>query len=359
MCHFGIPSNVIGSWNLMLTDLIEKKDLFDYIITPKPTKVILEKNRIVKDKTDLYTKIAIKKFPYLAYKQYWFVLKKVMNNIGEENIVINIVDNVNLLLSIDFYLKKFKRRNQVKINYFLHGYSIECNNEKKIKIYNAIDHLVLLSEKSYLYQLEKAHTIPCQVSVLRNGVDSSRFKKINLTEKQQLRKKLNFSIDKTYFLWVSQDRPKKGLSIVLKAWEKIIEKRTNIELLIIGTEKKIDIRQVTTVGRVDNKVLHEYYQIGDYYIFSTLCHEGHPLSLTEAIKSGLTCICSNIDPISEIVHEGDLAILVDKPNFVSSWVEAIERILNDEKLIDLHEDELNKLYDYGDWFDNFEKLIKS
>jgi glycosyltransferase involved in cell wall biosynthesis len=150
---------------------------------------------------------------------------------------------------------------------------------------------------------------------------------------------------------------KKGLSIVLKAWGKIIENRKDVELLIIGTHKEIKGKQITWFERRKNSDLAEYYQATNFYLFSSLCHEGHPLSLTEALKSGAKCLASDIDPISEVLHNGDLGYLVKNPHFIESWTNAIHDVLNNEVNFNKNETDLNKLYDNEKWINSFKEIL--
>ena len=72
---------------------------------------------------------------------------------------------------------------------------------------------------------------------------------------------------------------------------------------------------------------------------------------------------SNIGPNSEVLHSGNLGLLIDKPNFINSWVEAINNVLENE--IDFNKENLDllKLYDFSQWSKEIKKieikLIKS
>ena len=160
-----------------------------------------------------------------------------------------------------------------------------------------------------------------------------------------------------YFLWISQDRPKKGLNIILKTWSKLLEKYHDIELLIIGTEKEIKGDNITWLNRKPNKELCRYYQATDYYLFSTLWHEGLPLSLIEALKSGAKCIASDIDPIKEVLHNGNLGLLVDKPNIVNSWVNAVTEVMDGNYDFNKEDVDLNSIYDSNQWIKEFKAII--
>jgi glycosyltransferase involved in cell wall biosynthesis len=231
------------------------------------------------------------------------------------------------------------------------------NLNDRNKVYSCIDKLIIQTEKSYFKQIEENHTIPCEVQILRNGINSTVFHPLSIDDKKELRIKLKLKTNIKYFLWVSQDRPKKGLSIILKAWTEVIKNHNDVELLIIGTHQEIIGEQITWLGRKKNEELAVYYQSTDYYLFSSLCHEGHPLSLTEALKSGAKCLASDIDPIAEVLHNGDLGYLVKNPHFIDSWINAITDVLNNEIEFNKKNTNLMKLYDDKNWIDGFKGIL--
>ena len=345
--HIGIPSDVIGSWNVLFTNLIDSDtSVFTHIISPKPIREINDVNHfIVEEPTFAVYKIG-SLIKHYKKKVYWKGLKKILVKSTDSVSVVNIVDNIGILLAIDFFSKKQGFRNKIQINFFLRGFNFSKDTEN---IYNAIDQLILMSKSSYLDQIKNNHSIPCEVKLLRNGINSTIFYPLVESKKIELRNQLNFNNDKKYFLWVSQDRPKKGLKIILKAWGELVKNNSNLELIIIGTQNKIIGKQITWLGRKPNSDLAKYYQATDYYLFSSLCHEGQPRSLTEALKCGAKCLASNIDPISEVLHEGDLGLLVDYPNFTSSWVNAINYVLSTNVDFNKKKLDLLKLYDFDQW----------
>lgn len=355
--HVGIPCRSIGSWRIMITNLVNNDNLlFDYIISPKPDYYIDDVKFFSVSKYGLLSPLLEKFINHYKYKDYWNQLRKIINKKNTEKIAVNIIDNKGILLAIDYFAKKKGLRDHFHINYFLHGYNFGSGAQVG-KTYNAIDTLVLLTNNSYKNQILSNHAIPCEIKLLRNGIDSKVFYPINDQDKKVLRNQLGFSTEKTYFLWISQDRPKKGLTIVLKAWRKIIKKHSNLELIIIGTHQEIKEEQVVWFERMENTRLASYYQATDYYLFSTLCHEGHPLSLTEALKCGAKCLASNIDPVSEVLHEGNLGLLVDKPNYVTSWEKAIHNVLENDINFNKENIDLLKLYDIEKWANEMKTIV--
>ena len=57
---------------------------------------------------------------------------------------------------------------------------------------------------------------------------------ISSIEKLKLKEKLNVT-GKTVFIWCSQDRPKKGLNLILDAWREVYATNQEIVLLVVGS----------------------------------------------------------------------------------------------------------------------------
>ncbi|WP_299781932.1 glycosyltransferase family 4 protein [uncultured Formosa sp.] len=357
--HNSIPTKTIGSWKRMITDLNENDNsIFDYIICPIENENFLS-HKHINIKGYRHSKLLNKFIKFYRYRDYILAIEKIFKT--EEQIVITIVDNYGVLLAVDYHLKKRGKRKAVKIVFLQHGHNYYLSPEKKQDFFSAIDLLVVLTKASYKMQLLNVHAIPCRIKQLYNGVDSNLFKKISVSERKELQKSMGFDSDKKYFLWLSQDRKKKGLHLILKAWEKIIKKHKDVELLIIGTKQNFNTQNVTTLGVIPNKELPKYYNLSNFYLFPTLCYEGHSLSLTEALKSGCYCIASDLGPNSEILGDGNYGQLVDNPNFENSWIDAIDISLKTYINNDLENPYLSnipkKIYDLVEWRNKITEIL--
>ena len=186
--------------------------------------------------------------------------------------------------------------------------------------------MILLTHESYLVHKKYYKSLPCKIEILHNGIDNKRFYKLDERNKTLYKKRFNVS-DKKIFVWCSQDRPKKGLHIVLEAWKKVYKKHKNIELWIIGCDSKSKQEGVTYFGKIPNDNIATYLQTADCYLFSSLCQEGFPLSLTEALHCGCYCIASSMGGVPEVLQYGKLGKLIENPHFVSEWEGAIEEFL--------------------------------
>lgn len=362
---FPIPYEGIASWTTRYSYLLKSEyNPIETIICPEFTKKDENIDYCFAKKVfDIkYIRYLVSKFiKYYNNYAYWVCLKKIIDK-NSDPLIVHIVDDLGLLTTIDYYARRFGLRDKIKILYCLCGYHYFLVPSELEKFYNMIDDLVLLTKSSCTYQVEQTHTIPCEVTQIYNGINSKTFKKITVQEKTFLRKQIGLEKDKLYFLWLSQDRPKKGLHIVLRAWSQLIKKYANIELLIIGTHNEIKGKQVKWLGRIPNDQLTPYYQASDFYLFSTLCHEGHPMSLTEAMKCGSVCIASDIDPVAEVMGDGKYGRLVDFPNMPEKWVdvisEEIEKYEQNNRINIYQKNIPENIYDLDEWCDNINKLVE-
>jgi glycosyltransferase involved in cell wall biosynthesis len=128
---------------------------------------------------------------------------------------------------------------------------------------------------------------------------------------------------KKVFVWCAQDRPKKGLFLLLDAWKRVYKSKHNMVLWVIGCKPKAPLEGVHYLGRIDNDELATYFQASDCYLFPTLCHEGFGLSLIEALCCGNHCIASAVGGVPEVLQYGKLGQLIEKPHLLGEWEKAL------------------------------------
>lgn len=142
--------------------------------------------------------------------------------------------------------------------------------------------------------------------VIQNGVDNKIFHKIDVTEKNNLRKKLNFGEEITIFLSVGAlTKRKDPLTIIESFKNSIINKNSKLIFLghgplmqqCINSSKGFDIE---FLGNVNNT--NEFYKIADVFV-SASKSEGLPNSVLEAGMCGLFCFLSSIPQHTEIFEE--------------------------------------------------------
>lgn len=318
-----LPYSKIGSWTTMYKNYLESNHQIDYIVCEKPNHEFPTVKYCLVG-TDLVSKF-IKKITKNRYYSYFKALEKIMQK--DEKYIIQIIDNYGIVKPLhDFLLSKNLRKN-CYLQFFCHGFPPFYENFHGRWFFETIDEMVLLTNDSYQAHKNYFTVLPTRFSVLHNGINTQKFCKLNPNDKVALKEKLGAK-DKTVFVWCSQDRPKKGLHIILDAWKKVHSQNPNTILWIIGCEPKQAQNGVQYLGRILNEDLATYLQTSDCYLFPTLCHEGFGLSLIEALHCGNFCIASSIGGVPEVLQYGKLGKLIDTPHFVSSWEEAMSDYLN-------------------------------
>lgn len=323
LSQVSLPFSKIGSWTTLYKNYLEKNHEIDYIVCSKPED-LFEGVKYSFVQATFWSGIQNKIFKKKNI-EYLKALNKII--VPKENYIIQIVDNYGMVKSLKEYLVSKGVSKNCYIQFFYHGFSPYGQLNSKSNFYELINELVVLTNDSYKQHKKSIITLPSHFSILYNGIDTNKFKKVSILKKQELKQKYGFD-DKKAFVWCSQDRPKKGLHIVLEAWKKIYKTEKNIVLIVIGCESQEDIDGVKFLGKIPNYDLPEYYQASDCYLFPTLCQEGFGLSLIEALHCGNYCIASAMGGVPEVLQYGKLGRLIQNPDFVSEWVDAINDFLD-------------------------------
>ncbi|CAC9976385.1 glycosyltransferase family 4 protein [Flavobacterium panici] len=345
-----LPYSKIGSWTTLYKNYLEEDHKIDYIVCPK-TQITFAGINYTFANVTFFQKVR-HKFFRKKNLQYFQALNKII--LPNQKYIIQVVDNYGMIKPLHDYLTSIGVIKNCYIQFFYHGFSPYMQLNSGSNFYELIDELIVLTNDSYKQFKKVINVLPCHFSILHNGINTGKFKTISISDKENLKRKLGFE-DKKVFIWCSQDRPKKGLHIVLEAWRKLYETQKNIVFLVIGSEREQNISGVKFLGRISNEDLPQYYQASDCYLFPTLCQEGFGLSLIEALHCGNYCIASAMGGVPEVLQHGKLGKLIENPHFVMEWVEAINSFLNDKPEISKIQEEL---YSIESWRNGMNIIIE-
>lgn len=349
--QFPLPYSQIGSWTTMYKNYFNSQHLIDYIICSSPEEKFSTVNYKIVEKN--WMERVKQKATNNNYLSYLNALEEIISKDGKY--IIQLVDNFGIANALKTFLANTNLRDRCYIQFFYHGYAPFFGNFDSRWFFDFIDEMVLLTYDSYKKHRDTYTILPCMFSVLYNGIDTSKFYALPPLKKKELKKKYNVE-EKTIFLWCSQDRPKKGLDLILNVWKRIYKEQLSIELWVIGANRKDEIKGVKFLDSMANDKLPEFYQLSSCYFFPVLNHEGFGLSLIEALHCGNYCIASNLGGVSEVLQNGKLGKLIDNPHFIDDWVKAIDDFLE-------HKDELTvefseEIYSATLWNENMNKIIK-
>lgn len=352
-----VPTNQIGSWTNRLTRLQYERGFFDYIISPSN---LLPENLPARKWNVRFP--AFWRFREwrnrLRFFEYGKRISQILSKVkGSEMIKWVVVDDLGLLYFLHHFLKRKRCRDFSKIIYSHHGFILNIDQHSEI----IADKVLFLTKRAYQKTIEIVPVFPSEVAIVGNGVDQSLFYPVPKSVKLLIRKEIGVPVEATVISWLSVNRPKKGLHLFQRIREKLKEKYTDLFFLIIGPEEQGRTEDSILLGKIPNNMVPKYLQCSDFYFFTSLWHEGFPLSLLEALKCGNICLASNLGGIPEVLQEGRLGYLVDEPHLVESWVMTFERAMRErERFAD--EEWFKTIQSYGnldEWMNKFIDAVES
>lgn len=317
-----LPYSKIGSWTTLYNNYLKNDHKIDAVVCPEPHKSYEGLQYSFVNFT-FFQKLQ-RKFLKRKNLEYFKALDRLI--VSNESYIIQIIDNYGMVKPLKNYLISKGIDKQCYVQFFYHGYSPFIKQDSGKDFYEIVDEIIVLTHDSYAEHKKQINILPAHFSILYNGIDTGKFRKITISEKSKLKNNLGFG-DKKVFIWCSQDKPKKGLNLILDVWKKVYSLRKSILLVVIGCDPREETEGVVFLGKIPNSELPKYYQASDCYLFPTLCQEGFGLSLIEALHCGNYCIASAMGGVPEVLQYGKLGKLIDNPHFVSEWEAAITEFL--------------------------------
>ena len=151
----------------------------------------------------------------------------------------------------------------------------------------------------------------------------------------------------TNFLYAGRIIKQKGVSNILNAFRELEKKYQSIHLFIAGDGPELDeykreyiSKNITFLGKLNYNELVKYYAKTDIFLYPPLWPEGLPTSILEAGLMKCAVIGTNQGGIKEIIKNNDNGIIVDTDE--KSLIIAMEKLINDKKLITKYGNSLNK-----------------
>lgn len=201
-----------------------------------------------------------------------------------------------------------------------------------------------------------------KISVIPNGTDKILYKKIR---KNKFRKKNNIK-EKKLVLFFGRLNPTKAPEILAKAAINMTQKRKDIYFVWVGPDegKAEEIRTLIKpyknmkyLGPMKGKEkIAEMYQAADVYVLPSY-REGLPLTLFEAMASGLPIVASPVNGIPYEMKEGENGFFSAYGD-IESLEENILKIIDNPKLAkQISKNNLRKSRGYN-WDDIYRRYMK-
>ncbi len=177
-----------------------------------------------------------------------------------------------------------------------------------------------------------------KLSIISNGIDTKKFHPNNSST---IRKELSLDPNTILITAVSSLTPEKGHRYLLDALAQLQSKTANFHLLIIGDgaeqsniEQQINVLnlsdQVTLLGRRSD--INNIHAATDIYVLPSL-KEGLPMSLLEAMASGVCSVASDVGDISKCI-DNNVTGIITKPGDTYALMQAIHTLCLDQSIRD-------------------------
>lgn len=241
-------------------------------------------------------------------------------------------------MSGDFFesgLKKFGASHKS----FLFRLFLELRNAvlKKADAFSAISSEIAAELNESGVPTNKSQLIP-------NSVDTTHFIPVELAQKSLLRAKLNLPESATIAIYTGRLVSYKGLPLLLKVWNEIRCKHSNLLLVMAGTggldihNCEDELREYVKAAGLQGHVLFtgavqnvsEYLQASDLFVFPTE-NDAFPSSVVEAMACGLPVVSTPVGAIKTIITDGKTGLLV-QPRDAGQLFQALNVMLTDGTL---------------------------
>jgi glycosyltransferase involved in cell wall biosynthesis len=182
-----------------------------------------------------------------------------------------------------------------------------------------------------------------RIASIANGIDVRRFAPATPAERFPLRERLGLP-DGVLCTYTGKLNRMKGLEMLLRAWCRLSASYPQLHLVLVGSganqflscevelrafvrDKGLE-RSVTFTGAVAN--VDAYLKASDLFVFPSET-EALPISLIEALASGLAIVASTAGGIPDIVDDGVTGLLIEVGD-EAGLVAAIERLVQRPEL---------------------------
>lgn len=278
----------------------------------------------------------------------------------------------------NFTLLLFKFKPTVVIMHDLIEFNVPDKFSKKKMFYRTkladpitakrADHIITVSENSKRDIMKFLKVPEKKLTVVYNGVDQSKFHKMDTEKTQNILKTKKWPLD--FILYAGTvDHPGKNAMGVIKAFEKMKDEGTYTGSLVLAgmpgsgyeivdeyVKKSRWKRDIVLTGFVTDEELIALYSECKVFCFLSF-YEGFGIPPLEALACGAKVVVANTSSLPEVV--GKIGVIVDPLNeqeVVDGILKSINQVNNQyEQQVEEH----LKKYDWGNLSKKFEKVFGS
>lgn len=203
-----------------------------------------------------------------------------------------------------------------------------------------VDKVICLSQYTYNLLCNDYGVSDSKIVSMVNGI---RLPDTLLTEEERRyeKRKLAFGEEEKVVLFVGRLDEIKGVSFLIQAFKRVLEKLTNVRLLLVGDGEydkylplcRDSLGKITFAGKVDRELLSVFYQIADVGVMPSF-HEQCSYVAIEMMAYGIPLIGTDTTGLREMLDECCVSINYAEDgmeSLIDSFAERILAVLSSER----------------------------
>ncbi len=220
------------------------------------------------------------------------------------------------------------------------GWKAKCNIDRVVTRF--VSKYVAVSASDARFLAYKKHVPADKIAMIRNGIDLRRFS-VSQNARKAIRETLGFTEEDQVLIMVARFHPGKGHPVLLAAMRQLLSVYPKLKLICLGEgDGETEIRRLCDELGLAKHVrlagyqpsVPEWLKAADINVLPSF-YEGLPLTILEAMASGLPTVASHVGGIPEAIEDGVSGILVppgsperlaDALSFLLCRMEARERM---------------------------------
>ncbi|CUP17345.1 glycosyltransferase family 4 protein [Clostridium disporicum] len=299
-------------------------------------------------------------------------ISKLLKNKKFDYIVIE--NNMYLFKSISSRCSKDNR-------YIYHLHNDIGGNDKPYRLCNYIANRaeVIVTCSNYLKERFFNVTRFDNIQVLYNSIELENFNLENIDIRSEIRNEWSISDDAFVFMYIGRISPEKGLYELVKAFDKVLAKNSNMYLVIVGEapdegfclnsyyKAVLNIankhkKNIIFQGKKPNEEIPKIMNASDCIIVPTIIEEAFGIVAIEAMACKKPLIVTNSGGLVEVVNE-KCSYIVDKNNIVDELIDKIQIISNNKdkalKMGEFGRERIELIEDFHieNYYDNFINIL--
>lgn len=222
----------------------------------------------------------------------------------------------------------------------------------------------MIVPSQFLKNYYQAYLPDADIVIVDNGIDLDAYQS---DCSSQLRSELNLTTRDKVIFYAGRIVPDKGVLLLLKAFEKLVEEQSDLKLVVVGDHMEVsksdkgayqqEVRDVAArmqdkclmLGSIPPEKMHLYYPLADLVVIPSQFKEPFCMVAIEAMGAGKPVLVSTRGGMVEFVKSEETGYHLREPMTVDSIAQDIKDVLAKEDLHRTAEQGQNQIFERYSW----------